>query len=145
MFIFPFKPSCSITISCQHQCLAHEKGKGHHQWNVSHSWILKYITFGQKCKANKKTKSCALLKTKPVEEGSKQLLCSQSRQLLHSSSGSTHFSGALWHLAHLLQFLFPLSLPPGEGCTCCSILPCQLQQGDNDTDCIPGLARLRAH
>lgn len=46
-------------------------------------------------KPTRRTKPCALENTKPVEDGKKQLLCSKSRQLVHSSSGSQHTSQGL--------------------------------------------------
>lgn len=81
-----------------------------------------------------------LKKTKKIEVGA-FLWCMQTACSLIFWIPA-HFSWSLWHLADLLWFLYILFLPPGEGCTCCFILPCQLQQGDNDTDSIPALSRL---
>lgn len=67
----PFKQSCSLTVSWQHQCLAIERGKliksgvfhTRSCWNAPPSvWSAKPIT----------TKSCVLEKTKTVEDGKKQ-------------------------------------------------------------------------
>lgn len=101
---------------------------------------LRENTFGQSYKTIFTTQLIHIGKTKKIKVGP-FLWCMQTACSLIFWIPA-HFSGSLWHLADLLWFLYILSLPPGEGCTCCSILPCQLQQGDNDTDSIPVLARL---
>lgn len=119
-------------------CLAQEKKKTQKNCNTSDSRTLRENTFGQSYKTIVTTQLIHIGKTKKIEVGA-FLRCTQTTC---SHWIPAHFPGSLWHLADLLWFLYILSLPPGGGCTCCSILPCQLQQGDNDTDSIPALSRL---
>lgn len=90
----PFKQSCSLTVSWQHQCLAIERGKLIKS-GVSYSQLLKCTTFSLKCKANNNKVLCIRKNKDSGGWEETELLCCKSRQLVPSSSGSQHTSQGL--------------------------------------------------
>lgn len=94
--IFPFKPSCSLTVSGPTSVSSTWKGEGSLAVECFMLIATKIRHLWSEVQNQQEEQSHVPWKTQSHwEDGKKQLLCSKSRQLVHSSSGSQHTSQGL--------------------------------------------------